>query len=72
MRQDRQIMLPVGRMRIEVKGRGIRVTGSDCPKQICVNAGWIKTPGQTIICVPYRVLIEIKGKDTPLLDAVAY
>jgi hypothetical protein len=70
LREDRSFDLLNGKMRIEVKASRIRVARSDCPKQICVNTGWIKSPREVIVCVPYRVLIEIKAPETPFLDAV--
>ena len=49
-------------MRIEISGGAIRVAESDCPKGVCKHAGWVRTPGRSIMCVPNRVLIEIKGE----------
>lgn len=33
---------------------------ADCPDQICVNTGKIKYAGQSIICLPHKVVVEIK------------
>lgn len=33
---------------------------ADCPDQICVNTGKIKYVGQSIICLPHKVVVEIK------------
>lgn len=44
---------------IQVANGKIRVVESDCPKQICVRTGAIQFQGQTIICVPHKVLIYI-------------
>jgi hypothetical protein len=68
--KDQEIILLDGKMLIEVKEGRIRVKKSDCPRKICVNTGWIKTPGQIIVCVPNKVLIEIKRATSPFLDAV--
>lgn len=70
--KDQEIILLNGRMSIEIKQGRIRVRRSDCPRKICVNTGWIKTPGQVIACVPNKVLVEIKSAGSPFLDAVAY
>jgi len=72
LERDRFIRLDGVEMGIEVKRGKIRVSGSDCPKQICVNMGWIKTPGQVIVCVPNEVVIEIDSEAVQRLDAVAY
>ncbi len=59
-----------GKIIIEIKQGRIRIRKSDCPRQICVNTGWIKTPGQVIVCVPNKILIEIKSEKPLFLDAV--
>jgi len=61
-----------GKMHIEVKNGNIRILDSDCPQQICVKAGWIQHSGQTLVCLPNKVLIEIKTTDPPSFDAVSY
>jgi hypothetical protein len=61
-----------GKMKIEVKSGKIRILDSDCPQKICVKMGWIDNSGQTIVCIPNHVLIEIKSSGSPLIDAVSY
>ena len=70
--EDQEISLVGGKMLLEVSEGRIRVKESDCPRQICVNAGWIKHPGETVVCVPYKTLIEIKSSGPPVVDAVVY
>lgn len=33
---------------------------ADCPDQICVQTGKIRYVGQSIICLPHKVVVEIK------------
>jgi len=61
-----------GKMHIEIRNGSIRVLDSDCPQQMCVKNGYIKYSGQTIVCLPNKILIEIKSKGSPLLDAISY
>ena len=70
LEKDTMVVLRDGRMKVEVKDSKVRVAWSDCPNQICVNTGWIKTAGDIIVCVPNEVLIEIEATDVPALDAV--
>ena len=58
-------------MRIEISGGAIRVAESDCPKGVCKHAGWVRTPGRTIMCIPNRVLIEVRGESREY-DAESY
>jgi hypothetical protein len=70
LNKDQSVDLLNGKMRIEVNSSRIRVAQSDCPKQVCVKTGWIKNPREVIVCVPYRVLVEIEAQEAPFLDAV--
>lgn len=70
--RDQELPLLNGKMLIEIKAGRIRVRESDCPRQVCVNTGWIRYPGETVVCVPYKVLIEVKSAGSPIVDAVVY
>lgn len=35
------------------------ITEADCPGQICVNTHSISSPGETIVCLPHKLIIEI-------------
>jgi len=51
----------------------VRVIEADCPDQICIHFGWIKNVGQTIVCLPHKMVVRIENeaiKDD--LDGVAY
>lgn len=48
---------------VQIKAGQLRVAESDCPKGICKHAGWVETPGRSIICLPNRVVIEIRGQN---------
>ena len=37
---------------------------ADCPDKICVNMGKIQYPGQSIICLPHKVVVEIREGGT--------
>jgi hypothetical protein len=70
--KDQEISLLNGKMLIEIKDKKLRVKKSECPRQVCVNVGWIRFTGETIICVPYKTLIEMKSTGAPLVDAVVF
>lgn len=52
---------PLGETVIEVQQGRVRVVRSPGPQQICVRQGWMQKPGETLICLPNRVTIEIPG-----------
>jgi len=47
---------------IEIEDGSVRMISSDCPDQLCVHQGAIHKAGESIICLPQRIVIEIKGK----------
>ncbi|MBA5850294.1 NusG domain II-containing protein [Clostridium sp. cel8] len=47
------------KIRVE-KGR-ICIIDADCPNKICVKSGWISKSGETIVCLPHKLQIEIEG-----------
>ena len=42
-------------------GNGLRVSSSDCPTQDCVRTGTISRSGQSIMCLPARIIIQLTG-----------
>lgn len=49
----------------------INMFDADCRDQICVKTTPAKAPGDTIVCLPHEVLIQIKGSSGGELDAVS-
>lgn len=45
---------------IEVDEMKIRNKEDNSPDQIAVKTGWISKPGETSICLPHKLIIEIK------------
>jgi hypothetical protein len=72
MSTDREISLLGGKMVLEIHGSKVRVKRSDCPRQFCVHQGWVKYDGESIICVPFKTLIEVQSAARPEVDAVIY
>jgi hypothetical protein len=65
LRKDgiKELHVAEGRMKLEVSKGRIRVLQSSCPRGLCIQAGWITTGRMPIVCVPNKILIEIKGCD---------
>lgn len=47
--------------RIVVSEGWVYMSYADCPDELCVHTGRIRNTGETIVCLPHRVVIEIKG-----------
>lgn len=43
---------------------------ADCPDKLCVKTGNISKTGETIVCLPHRIVVEIKGNDREVDDIV--
>lgn len=48
---------------IEIGDGEVRVIEADCPDKIDVLQGAISRPGEIIVCLPNRLVIEIKGSE---------
>lgn len=53
---------------IEVENEQIRIKEDNSPDQIGVKMGWKGIPGQTIICLPHKVLIEIVAEKPEAME----
>ncbi|WP_040951557.1 NusG domain II-containing protein [Gorillibacterium massiliense] len=56
--------------RLRVRNNGIEVVKSDCPEKICFTYGLIQKPGETIICLPLRMVVTIKSTGKPVQNQV--
>lgn len=59
-----------GHMVVEVADGAVRVRESDCPDQVCVLTGWVREPGDLVVCVPYRVVVQVQGAADGGPDAI--
>lgn len=54
---------------IELERDRVCMESSDCPTQDCVHTGWITRAGQSIVCLPNHLVVELKGS-SPDVDVV--
>ena len=55
---------------LEIRGGEIRMTEADCPDQICVHQKAISRNGESIICLPNKIVLKIVDGEEAELDAV--
>ena len=48
-----------------------RVIGASCPDQICVRQGAIRYEGESIVCLPNKLIITVEGGRSNGVDAAA-
>jgi len=63
--------ITVNGVSIEIDGTRARIKQSPCRDQFCVRAGWIERNGEVAVCLPQRVIAEIRGSRSGV-DSVAY
>ncbi len=56
---------------IKITSDGVKVTYSDCPNKVEMIDRYINKPGEVLVCMPHRLVIEIIGSDENI-DAVSY
>lgn len=48
----------------------VRVCDADCPDKLCVKQKNISKNGESIICLPHKLVVQIVSKEESDLDAV--
>lgn len=57
---------------IEIDGDRVRIKEADCDDQICVRRGWATKNGETIVCLPHKLVIEVRSTDGGDEDSLIY
>lgn len=58
---EKEYITDDGSNRVTVKDNSIRIEAADCPDQVCVNMGFKDRDGETITCLPHKLIIEVKS-----------
>jgi len=61
---------PLGETVVEVRDGAARVTESPCPHGLCLRMGEARSPGQSVVCVPNRVVVTVAGDGPAATDAI--
>lgn len=71
LRQEQVIRIETdhGYNELTIKDGQASVTASDCKNQVCVHSMAISQSGQSIICLPHKLIIQITGSGEKQLDA---
>lgn len=58
---------------IEIGEEKVRVIEADCPDKLDVQQGYISKVGEVIVCLPNRLVVEIKGMDDEMeIDYISH
>ena len=56
---------------VQISQKAAKMAEADCPDQLCVHQRAIARQGETIVCLPNRIVVEIAGEQASDLDAVS-
>lgn len=65
-----EIKTDKGRNLVVIKDESIGITEADCPDKICIKEGFVSKPGATVVCLPHKVLIEVKNAGGEAPDVI--
>ena len=57
----RRVQLAEGHITLVIEQDGVYVEYADCPTQDCVRTGKITRAGESIVCLPNRVVVTLEG-----------
>ncbi len=66
-----EVISPWGKNLLVIENGTAKVTEADCPDRLCVNQKAIRYQGESIICLPHKVVVHIEGGEEGGVDAVA-
>lgn len=70
LNEDQTFEINHGTNQVRISNGSVRMTESDCPDQICVHHKSIAKKGESIICLPNKILLQIEGAEAAEFDAV--
>jgi len=70
--EDRTLTVtgPVGRTVVVVENGSVSIRESDCPQKLCVRMGSVDQTGESLVCVPNRVVVTVEGGDDEEPDGI--
>ena len=72
--KDIDILIPGangGSNRLVIRNGEADIVEATCPDKICVHERKIRNRGETLVCLPNRVVVEIRGAGENGIDSVA-
>lgn len=55
---------------VRIEGAVVTMASSDCHNQVCVEHAPISHSGESIICLPHKLVVTIKGGKEAEVDAI--
>ena len=70
---DAELLLGEGEHtnKLIIAGGTARVIEASCPDQICVRQGAVQYAGESIVCLPHKLVVTVEGGPPPDIDRTA-
>lgn len=56
---------------VVIKDGKVTMESANCPDQVCVKHGPIQYKGETIVCLPHKLVVEITDGEASKVDVIA-
>ncbi|MBQ6623949.1 MAG: NusG domain II-containing protein [Mogibacterium sp.] len=73
LNEDVEIEVPApsgGENAVTIKGGSVTVSSASCKNQVCVKHGSISKSGESIVCLPNRLIVTIEDKSGGEYDSI--
>ena len=71
--EDRSLVLGEGAHTntLVIEGGKARIAEASCPDRICVRQGTVQYAGESIVCLPHRLVVTVQGGPPRDIDGTA-
>ena len=69
--RDQEIEINGGTNHLSIQNGKADMTEADCPDKLCVSQKEISKNGESIICLPNKVIVEVENSEENEFDAVS-
>lgn len=72
LNQDARVVLGEDRHTntLVIENGAARVEQADCPDQVCVRQGAVRYNGESIVCLPHKLIVSIEGGGSNGVDGI--
>jgi len=64
VKEEIDIKTDLGENIVQIENGGVRIVDADCPDKVCVKDGFKDKVGNVLVCLPHKVVIQIKGQSS--------
>lgn len=57
---------------LQIKNNEVKMIQATCPDRLCIKQGAISKKGQSIICLPHKLIVEVVSGDEDQQDDKSY